>query len=237
MVDIFTNRETAIIIWTAIITIYALFIKQIRASIFDVIKSALKTKIFIVVFLYLSYFSAIIYYLYYMEWWDIDNLKDTIIWFIFSGLPIGFIVATNKLERGFWKNLVLNNLKLMVLVEFIINSFTFSLVVEFFFIIPFITITTMLNAFSKHKKEYKSVEKLTNIVLTFFGFIILSYSLYRTIVEIQSIENMNTLNNISFPVIFSIISVPYMYILKLYVEYENNVIIRRYNKELPRKLG
>lgn len=207
--------------------------KQIRTSILNVIKSALKIKILESFFLYLFYFFAIIYLFYYINWWNTDNLKDTIIWFTFSGLPIGFVVAVKKLECDFWKNLILKNLKLMVLVEFIINSFTFSLVVELF-LIPFIIVITALNALSKHKIEYKPVEKLTNIILMFFGFIVLFHSLDRAIVEIHSIENMNTLKSILLPVVYSIISVPYMYILKLYVEYENDAIIRKYNNPLSK---
>lgn len=237
MDDIFTTRETAIIIWTAIIIIYALFRKQLRASILGVIKSALKIKLLEYFFSYLFYISLFVYAFYYLKWWDISNLKDTVIWFIFSGLPIGFIVATKKLERGFWKTLYLDNLKLMVLVEFIINSFTFSLVVEFFFILPFTTMITALNAFSKHDEEYKNVERLTNLILTLFGFAILFYSLYRAIVEINSIENMNTLRSILFPVVYSIISIPYMYIFKLIVEYENLFTRLKLGRERSRELN
>lgn len=237
MTDIFTTRETAIIIWTAIIFICAFFKKQLRASILGVIKSALKIKFLKYFFSYLFYISLFVYTFYYLKWWDISNLKDTVIWFIFSGIPIGFVVATKKLERGFWKNLVLDNLKLMVLVEFIINSYTFPLAVEFFFMLPFITMVTALNAFSKHNKEYKNVERLTNLTLALFGFTILFYSLYLTIVEINSIENMNTLQSILFPAIYSIISIPYMYIFKLIVEYENLFTRLKLGRERSRELN
>lgn len=237
MDDIFTTRETAIIIWIAIIFIWALFEKQLRASILCVIKSALKIKFLEYFFSYLFYIFLFVYTFYYLKWWDISNLKDTVIWFIFSGIPIGFVVATKKLERGFWNSLFLDNLKLMVLVEFIINSFTFPLAVEFFFILPFITMVTALNAFSKHNKEYKDVERLTNLTLSLIGFTILFYSLYRTIVEINSIENMNTLQSILFPAIYSIISIPYMYIFKLIVEYENLFTRLKLGRERSRELN
>lgn len=234
MSDIFSTREIAIIIWTLIITVYALSMKQTRASVINIIKIILKIKLFLSIFFYLFYFSTIVYFLYHLKWWDLTNLKDAVIWFIFSGLPIEFDVATKNLGRDFWKNLILNNLKLMVLVEFIINSFTFSLVIEFF-LIPFIVIITGVNTLSKHEVEYKPVERLTNGILMFFGFVILFYSLYRAIIEINSIENMSTLKSVLFPVVYSIISVPYMYILKLYVAYENDAIIRKYNNPIVLK--
>lgn len=234
MVEVFTNRETAIIIWISLFTIYAFYEKSIRGSIFGVIKSALNKYILLYFVSYLVYILAFICMFYHFKLWDKDNLKDSLIWFVFSGLPIGFILTNKTLERGFWRKLVLENLKLILLLEFIINSFTFSLPVEFFILIPFVTMITLLNAFCKHKNEYKLVEKLTNTIITVFGFIIISYSCYRAITEIQLIENINTLRSIFLPVVFSVVSVPYMYTLKLYIEYENNVITRRYN-ELPRK--
>lgn len=93
---------------------------------------------------------------------------------------------------------MLKNLKLMILVEFIINSFTFSLIVEFF-LIPFIVIITGVNTLSKKKIEYKPAEKLTNGVLIFFGLSILFYSSYRAITEIDSIENVSTLKSLFVP--------------------------------------
>jgi hypothetical protein len=232
MDDIFTNREIAIIIWIAIITIFALFRKQVRNSLLNDIKSVLNIKILLYIFVYLFYFHLILDYL---GWWDINNLKDIIIWFMFSGLPIGVFVATNKLERGYWKNIVLDNLKLVVLVEFIISSFTFSLIAELF-LVPIITLIVALNTFSGHYKEYKPAEKLTSNIMSFFGLFLLIYSLFRTIIEIHSIGNISTLNAFLLPVVCSIISVPYMYVFKLIVEYENLFIRLKFGRKRTRKL-
>lgn len=231
--DIFTNREIAIITWIAIITVSFLSKKQRRAYIFNAIKTALNIKILLYIFLYLFYFSLILYYL---GWSDINNLKDIIIWFIFSGLPIGIFVATNKLECGYWKNLVLENLKLIVLVEFIINSFTFSLIVELF-LIPIITLMVALNTYSGHYKEYNVVEKLTSNTMSFFGFFILLYSLYKTLTEMHSIGNISNLKSFLLPVVCSVVSVPYMYIFKLVVEYENLFIRLKLGRERSKALN
>lgn len=230
--DIFTSREIAIIIWIVIILVIFLSKKQRRVYIFNAIKIALNIKIPLYIFLYLFYFS---FGLYYLGWWDINNLKDIIIWFIFSGLPIGIYVATNKLERGYWKNLVLDNLKLMVLIEFFINLFTFSLVVELI-IVPIITFTVILNSFSGLKHEYKVAEKFTRNVMSFFGIFILLYSLYRTIFETNSLVNISTLKSFLLPVVCSMISVPYMYIFKLVIEYENLFIRLKFGRKRSKEL-
>lgn len=234
--DIFTNREIATIIWVTLFIIRFSFEKQIRTSILTTIKSALKIKILLYFFSYFCYISLIIYSFYYLELWDITYLKENIIWFIFSGLPIGLIVATNKLERGFWKRLILKNLKLIVFVEFIISSFTFSLIVELL-IIPIITLIVLINTVLKFNEENKDLEKFTNIILTFVGFFILSYSMYKSITEIHLIGNVSHLKSFLFPVVYSIMSIPYMYIYKLIVEYELLFIKLRFGKKRSRKLN
>lgn len=234
--DIFTNREIATIIWITLFIVIFLFKKQIRTSIIYVIKSALKIDILLYFLSYLCYLSLIIYSFYYLELWDITYLKENIIWFVFSGLPTGLIVATNKIERGFWKNLILTNLTLIVFVEFIISSFTFSLIVELL-IIPIITYIVLMNTVSKYNEEDKYVEKFTNIILTFFGFFILSYSLYRSITEIHLIGNTSNLKSFLFPLVYSIISIPYMYTFKLIVEYEMLFLKLRCGKKRNKKLN
>ena len=235
MTDIFTNREIAAIICIGLFTIIYFFHKQVRISFINVIKSALKIKLLEYFFSYLFYFSAIIYSFYCLKWWDITNLKDTMIWFIFSGLSIGVFVGTNKLESGFWKKLILDNLKFNLLVEFVISLFTFSLIVELI-IVSVIGFIVLLNSFSRINNQYKAVEKLTSLILTFIGLFILVYSLH-TVTDIYSIVNMNNLKSFLFPVLFSIISVPYMYIFKLIVEYDKLFHMLRIGRERSRELN
>ena len=235
--DIFTNRELAIIIWLAIFIAFLLCKKAIRGNtILSVIKSILNRKILAYLVSFLFYFSLFIYFFYYFGWWDASNLKDTIIWYIFAGIPIGFVVATSKLKNGYWRSLILNNLKLTVLVEFIVNFFTFPIIVELV-IVPVIALLAWINSYSKHFGEYKDVEKLTTSLLSVFGLFMLFYSLSRAIFEYNSIGNVNALKSLLFPVVYSLVSIPYMYAFKLVVEYEKLFIRLKLGKKRSKKLN
>ncbi len=234
--DIFTNRELAIIFWVGILLIVLLIKKQIRTSIFSVIKSLLDPKILAYFLSFLVYLSVFLYLFYDLGYWTLSNLKDSIIWFIFSGLPIGFIVATDKMKNGFWKSLIMKNLKLTVLVEYIVNLFTFSLLFELI-IVPIVTFIALLNTFSKHYKEHKDVEKLTNSILVVIGLFVLFYTIDRAITEYNSVGNLDVLKNFLFPIIYSFISIPYMYIFTLYVEYEKIFLRLKLGRERSRRLN
>jgi len=217
--DLLTNRELAIIIWTAIVFIVLLFKRDIRIPLIRFIKSAFQPAILTYFLFFLAYFSLFVYTLYHFEWWDISNLKDAIIWFIFSGLPIGFVVATTKIENNFWRNLVLKNLKVTVFAEVIITTFVFSLIIELI-LVPVVTFLVMLNTIWGLNKEKKDGLKVVNPILSILGLFILSYSLHQAIGDYIVNGNVSVLESFLFLMVYSIISIPYMYIFALYVEYD-----------------
>jgi hypothetical protein len=228
MSDIFTNRETAIIIWIAIFAICFLLIKNIRDSAIDVIKTALNKHILGYVTFYLIYICLVTYSFYHFKLWDTNNLKDTSMWIIFTGLQIGYIVVRNKIEIGFWKNLILENLALVEFEKFFINLYNFSFKVELI-LVPITMLLLLLNFFLKRKefadKKLDILRYFVNIALICLVLLLLLYSLHSAITNIQSIVNMNTLKSFSLSIVYAVISIPFMYVLKLYSGYEKLLAI------------
>jgi len=135
---------------------------------------------------------------------------------------MGYLAGTKKssrLESGFWKHQILDNLKIVAFFEFYVNLFSFSLIYELLFI-PIISLMVWLNIIAEHRKLDNVKKTITTPILTFFGSVILLYSLYRTINEIDSIANVDTLKYFLFPVAYSIISIFFVYFFILYIEYE-----------------
>ncbi|WP_288070326.1 hypothetical protein V7O61_06220 [Methanolobus sp. WCC1] len=219
MYSILSNREIATIIWFTLFFAYLVSQKNLRQHIHLIIKNALKTKLLLYFLSYLVFIVSIIIILYNFNFWEVTYLKDTIIWFIFSGLPLGAFVITNKIDNGFWKKLLIENLKLIVIVEFIINSFVFPLIIELF-LLPFIVIVVVFNTYAQYYEKGKVFEKPTNIILSLVGLFLLSYSFYMLLSEMDSIVNVSYIKSFLFPVIYSIVSVPYLYFLKVITQYE-----------------
>lgn len=241
MDDIFTNRETSIIFWIVIFSIYFLFYKNIRDSTIDVIKASLDKHLFGYVIFYLIYLCLFTYVLYHLKWWDMNNLKDISIWFIFFGLQIGYVVVGNKIEHGFWKNLVLENLALVEFEKFFINLYNFSLKVELI-LVPITMLIVLTNFYLKRKEfadeKFDILRKFINRDSIGSGLLLLFlYSFYRAITDTQSIANMNTLKSFSLPVVYAIISVPFMYVLKLYSGYEDLFAMLKLGRERSRELN
>jgi hypothetical protein len=161
-------------------------------------------------------------------------LKDTITWFVFSGLSIGIFVAMNNLEHDFWKTLILKTLTIIALVEIIIFN-SFSLIKELI-IVLIITPALLINEISKSNESYDYLHKRTNAILGIFAIFIVSYSLYRLITETDSIGYISYIKSFLFPVIYSIISIPYMYFLILFVGYNHLFQRLKSGNKLNKKL-
>jgi hypothetical protein len=129
------------------------------------------------------------------------------------------------------------------LVEFekiFINLYNFSFKIELI-LVPFTMLIALLNFYLNRKefsdKKFENLKKLVNTVLILLGLLFLSYSFYRAITDIQSFANMGTLISLILPVAYAVISLPYMYILKLYSGYENLFLRLKLGRERSKKLN
>lgn len=69
-----------------------------------------------------------------------------------------FNAVSRETDEKFILNVLKDNLKFTIIIEFIYSTFTFGLLVELL-IIPIITILTIADAITEHKKEYHTVHK------------------------------------------------------------------------------
>lgn len=234
--ELFTNRELAIIIWTTLFILWGLTKKGIRNASLNVLKCALNSKLLFYFFTYLAYISIFTFLFYYIEIWNLEFLKESILWFLFSGLSLGIFVVTNKLEIAFWKRIILENFKIAIIVGIIVSSFNFSFAVEII-LIPFSTFLILLNTFSESYEEYHNISKYTNISLIIFGLILLFYSSYKLITEITTIESISYFKSFLFPLIYSIVSIPYLCGLKIWSEYDTIFSRLKYDQKISKKLN
>ena len=98
--------------------------------VFKSYKSFFCWKIIIPILVLLLYGYIPIFLVKQLKFWKWIYLKDVCFWVIFVGIPFCLNVSAAK-EKSYFKNIILNNLKLVVVVEFIISSFTFNILIEF----------------------------------------------------------------------------------------------------------
>ena len=221
--NIFSTREIALAIWFLIFLIFVSRTKDVRHSIIGVIKAYFDKRLILSFSTLLLYIVLTIFLLSLIGFWDISLLKDTFFWFLFSGIVL--FMNINKVENvNYFSKLIKDNLKIIAIWEFLFNFYTLSLVWELI-LIPAVFLFTVIETFaeysSKQEENHKKVVSLCKNILMLIGLVMTGYVIYRTITEYELLFSVSNIKYFLFPILLSILTLPYFYTLALYMNYES----------------
>ncbi len=223
IVSTLNNRELALGIWLIICIVLVLASKKIRGSVLNLIKIAFCAKFVAVYFTMLIYLMTTIYILYLAGLWDLSLLKDTIIWFFFTGVVSGFKGIEAK-DFHYFKARIKDYIKATLVIEFIIHSYPFSLFGELL-LLPTITTLLIFMTFLDNSPEFQ-VEKYT-IVKKMFRFLNLALSIYiifsamsAAFWDLNNLRSANSIKSLVLPPILSVTFLGYIYFFALFCKYE-----------------
>ena len=229
MTDVFNSREIAVGIWVVLFLILACTKKDIRDQ-FSKLIASVKGIILTLIFFMVIYNVAVVWALETLGLWRITQLKDTILWFIFTGLAVAFQLINQNQGQSI-KSVLKNNAKLIIFFEFVVNAYTFPLLIEII-LFPMLVISGWLKGMSKYDSKYSSAEKFANWVLSLAGTGIIINLIINITYDHKNFMSFYTLHDILLPVILTILFLPFIYILMLYIAYEKLFsCLREYLKE------
>lgn len=218
MNTILSNREIAILIWLILFIAFALYHTE-KKSITDISKPLLEAKIISPILLSIIYTGGIIYLLKLVSLWDEHLLKDSVLWFLFIGLPLIFKFATHENQIRIFKKVFFENFKLILIAEFVINFYTFPLLVELI-LIPFLSFMAISEIITDQKEKYKSAANFFSNLNALAGLSILAYALYKVVENWNSFTSFSTLQTFILPILLTILYLPFLYLLVLYANYD-----------------
>ena len=232
---VFSTREVVTSIWALVILIAMMFCEPIRESLTNGLKTLFK-RFFIVSFLsILLYFSSLIFVLSRLFFWKPIFLKDIIIWFIFIGVKSCYKSITNRNKSGYFKNVITENFKFIVVIEFVISNYTFNIFIELL-LFPILIFIIVMCAFAEKKPEYKLVYKVFNYMQTIIGFLILFFACEEAILDYRNFATIDTLISFSIPFVLTFAFLPVMYMFALLAGYSEIFVRIKINKIASPKL-
>ena len=216
----FNNREIALIFYLLIFILWTLTQKKIRESIFEVIKALFTKQIFISILCLFIYITIVVYGLSLVDLWNIGLIKDTIYW----TFGVGFILMMNSnkalKEEHFFKKYVQENIKLFMIVEFILGLYVFGIITEFI-LMPIVIFLTILLAYTEVYEEYKQVKNFLLRIFGVVGIFYIIYSGFQIYQNFKGLANYDNLRTLFFPAIMTILFLPFAYFYVLYLHYES----------------
>lgn len=220
--DILNNREWALVIWFFAFIIFALFsskMDEIRESFKKLLKVFFVKAIFSTFVLMIIYISIIVFVLFKIGLWESHQLKNTIIWSISVGAVSLFKVATREKKNHLFKDLVLDNLKLVAIIQFIVGVYTFGLVVETL-IVPASVILVVMMAKAQTDKQYHYLEKILNGIMVTFGTILIFYTIYMLVTNFGEFAKKQTVYDFYIPPLLTFMYLPFIFIIMILTTYD-----------------
>jgi len=214
----FTARELAIGIWTCCFIARAATNAGVRKSFANLVRTALTPKLSIPFLASAAYVALAVGVLDAIGLWTRDLLKDTILWFLFAGVPLAFAGVSHS-SRISWRRVIADQLRAVVIVEYLVNTYTFSLVTELL-LVPVLTTVVLLDTLARDDPKFTDVSKLTGWLQALFGFGVLGVAVHQALANREHFEVMNAFRAIAVVPLLSILLLPCTFVFALLSAYE-----------------
>ena len=219
MTELFNDREIAIACWTTVFFVWAFSRKEIRRSLFQLVKIFFSLKVMFPFTLLFTYSFLVVLFLRYVHIWSLSNLKETIYWFTFSGVIISFTTIIDEKTKRPISKIIKELVTFTIILEFIVNTYVFNLLIELFFV-PTIAILTAVYTFATIKTEYKIVEKIIGTLLAIIGILMIIHAIIQIYHDFDKFGRFDTLIDFILPPVLTISILPAIYLFMLYASYE-----------------
>lgn len=170
------------------------------------------------------YIVQISFLLWYFDLWDGIMIKDTIFFILFSASVTFFKANKIDEDKHFFKEMIKDNLKVGIFLEFLIGLYTFNFVAEFI-AVPITVLFGSLLAVAKGDSKYLKVKKLINAILTIVGIYTIYHVINAAIHHYKELFALENLKEFLFAPVYTLLYIPFLYLLSMYMVYETQNVI------------
>lgn len=220
--DILNNREIAIALWLLVISVYICSssrMAEVRASFRSVLSAFFVRQIMSVLCLMVAYMVIVVYWLAELDLWNLEQLKNTIFWCVSVGFMSLFKLESIKKDTNFLKHSVIDNLKLLAILQFIVGVYTFPLWVEVL-LAPVLALIGAMLAIAETDKKYHQAKVLLEYCLSLFGVVLVVYTLYMLVTNFGEFGKEKTAYDFFIPPLLTFCYLPFVFIMMVYSSYE-----------------
>jgi|GEM_PF-4531536 len=239
MKDLFNSREIAIIIWTFIFLISVVVIlfkkkdKDVWHAFVHLIQALCSYKLGIPTVIMLLYIICELYLFHKIGLYSLSiiQVKSAIVWILLYAIPETWGTINLKDNVIFFAKIKIKKLiEFAVVIDFFMNSYSFSLLVELV-IQPIITIFILMLTYIQSNKwqygnKYDNSENIVTKILIFFNFFIIMYVLW----QIYHNPSYQMVIDFCTPIVLGIGLIPFAFGLNKYCIYETNQIKKSFKK-------
>ena len=214
------NRQIATGIWLFLVVLVVLLIKQIRPSLFGVLRAAANRKLVI-------FFGSFALWVGLLAWgfkllglWRYDQILATLFWIAITGFPLlGRSLDATEDDR-YWSKILRDNFRILGLFEFLVVGYSFPLFVELV-LVPVLALLGVLIAMGQTDTSYRPMQNILEVVLGLFVLFVLYLAIRDIFYHPEGFWTFETGRNLVLPILFSLGSSPVIYLWFCYSHFES----------------
>jgi hypothetical protein len=192
---------------------------EVKVAFKGVLSALFVKQIISVLCLMIAYMAIVIYWLSELDLWNVEQLKNTVFWCASVGFMSLFKLEQIKKDKSFFRDSVIDNLKLLAILQFIVGVYTFSFWVEVFLVPVLVLIGAML-AIAETDKKYHQVKVLLGYCLSLFGVILIIHTLYMLTTDFVEFGKEKTAYDFFVPPLLTLCYLPFVFFMMVYSTYE-----------------
>ncbi|KFK96452.1 MULTISPECIES: hypothetical protein [unclassified Serratia (in: enterobacteria)] len=229
--DILNNREIAIALWVLAISVYIFSSSKMvaaRNAFQSVLAALFVRQIMSVLCLMVVYMAIVIYWLSELGLWNFGQLKNTLFWCVSVGFMSLFKLEKIKKDKLFFKRSVLDNLKLLAILQFVVGVYTFSLWVEVL-LVPVLALLGAMLAIAETDRKHHQVKVFLEYCLASFGVVLIFYTLYMLMTDFGEFGQEKTAYDFFIPPLLTLFYLPFVFFMLVYSTYEQSFVRLRFS--------
>lgn len=216
----FNTRELAYVIWGTITLCFILRSKSSRIALAGILRLLFCKKLLYVYAISLIYAGLSVILLARLTAWDSSQVKDTVMWYFSVACPLMFKSARVKSFENFVKEIGKPLIAVSIFFEFALGLYTFDLWIELL-MAPALILIVGISAFAGDKPEKAKLTKVMNALQLLIGIAGLAAIIWHLIMHYNDYLTRGVLMQFSIPLSLSLLFVPLLYGLAMFVHYED----------------
>lgn len=214
----FNNRELAITIWLIILVGWLGSSSKVRPSVINLVKAFIAWKLIIGYMAMGIYITIVLVVLKCFGIWSKTSTATILIWIICVAFVMLF-KADKENKYDFFKIKAKENLRFLVVIEFIINFYAMDIWLELLFV-PLMAVLGVILAIVERDSKYEPLHKLLNGFIFIIGVLFMGYAFIMIVVDFKSFASISTLENFVLPILLTLFFLPFVYMVAVYATYE-----------------
>ena len=211
------SRDWATVFWAGVLLAILLLNKAPRVSLSPVFRALASLKLLVPLGLLAGYIILLLYRLWRLDLWNLSLLRDTIYWFVLTGLVM-FGGLPKVSTPGYFRRLLTKELGVALFLSFYLDLYTFHVVFEIViqFLLFFALVVEALAGSDPNAARLKPLASGCLSLAGFGFFVAVAVQIVRRWPEVLEFD---TLEELLLPVWLTLGSIPLIFLLGLWVAY------------------